>query len=458
MVSFSLKAKLFLACALCGAMIIGLVILSLWGMHSQSTQLAINLIMTVGGLSLFSIFGFGFVFSKSISKTLIRITQGLDTSSHETWSSSQSLSNASQKLSDSAGGAASSLQETVSSLEELASMVKTNADNAKEANALSQRSRLSAEQGEREIQKLILAMSEVAQGSKQIEEIIGVIEDIAFQTNLLALNAAVEAARAGEQGRGFAVVAEAVRNLAQRSASSAKDISNLIRDAVEKSDSGAAIAGASGAVLSEVVTSVKKVADLNNEIATASQEQAVGLEQINAAMNTLDRIVQENAGTSYEIAGSSVHLESQAKTLKELTFEMKNVVHGQKNIETPSKGNASPKAVKKNPEGLTAEKKSNLASRKLTEKRGEEIKVQDKKEEFKTSFSKPVVQEVGAKVVPLKSSKKTAAADLIPFDEDHRQDSAPFAGSQFGKHSESQKTEDAANRKADRKVGGLDGF
>lgn len=207
-------------------------------------------------------------------------------------------------------------------------MVKLNADHAREASTLSLTSRSSAEKGESEINQLITAMTDISQSSKKIEDIINVIDDIAFQTNLLALNAAVEAARAGEQGKGFAVVADAVRNLAQRSAGAAKEIAVLIKESVSKIERGSKIADNSGTVLKEIVTSVKKVADLNNEIASASQEQANGLSQINKAMNQLDQATQGNAASAEEAASSSEQMAAQARILQDLVAELVGVVDG----------------------------------------------------------------------------------------------------------------------------------
>ena len=183
-------------------------------------------------------------------------------------------------------------------------------------------------QGEREIRNLIESMKDISQSSKKIEEIINVIDDIAFQTNLLALNAAVEAARAGEQGKGFAVVAEAVRGLAQRSASAAKDITALIQDSVSKIDRGSKIVDNSGNALKTIVTSVKKVSDLNNEIATASAEQANGISQISKAMNALDTSTQQNAAASEEVAATSEEMSSQAESLRNLVANLSLIVNG----------------------------------------------------------------------------------------------------------------------------------
>lgn len=184
---------------------------------------------------------------------------------------------------------------------------------------------------------------------KRIEEIINVIDDIAFQTNLLALNAAVEAARAGEQGKGFAVVAEAVRSLAQRSAVAAKDISDLIKNNVEKSHHGSSVASSSGKALQEILVSVIKVADLNSEIATGSEEQSFGIEQISKAMNQLDTATQSNAASSEEVRGSSEQMAHQGEILAQLVHDLYDLVHGEKEhtpteARGPSKTSATSKA------------------------------------------------------------------------------------------------------------------
>lgn len=272
--------------------------------------------------------GIGVYFANTISKAVTNFSNEISSSADQTSIASHELTSASSQLSQGATESAASLEETVSSLEELSSMVKLNSDHAKEANSLSQKSLQSAESGEKEITKLIEAMSGMAKSSQKIEEIINVIDDIAFQTNLLALNAAVEAARAGEQGKGFAVVADAVRNLAQRSAAAAKDINVLIKENVEKTEDGVEIADTSGTVLKEIVNSVKKVADLNSEISAASQEQANGIEQISKAMNHLDQAIQSNASSSEEVASSAEEMSSQSECLKQLVGQLRKFVNG----------------------------------------------------------------------------------------------------------------------------------
>jgi methyl-accepting chemotaxis protein len=222
------------------------------------------------------------------------------------------------------------LEQTVASLEEMTAMVKMNSDNAKQAASLSLASSQAAVKGEEEMQNLVSSMHDISKASKKIEEIINVIDDIAFQTNLLALNASVEAARAGEQGRGFAVVAEAVRTLAQRSASAAKDISTLIKDSVEMIEHGTDLADKSGEVLKTIVTSVKKVSDLNTEISAASEEQATGIHQISKAMTDLDQSVQSNAASSEEIASTAEEIKNQSHLMNQVTIDLKNIVKGEK--------------------------------------------------------------------------------------------------------------------------------
>ena len=272
--------------------------------------------------------GLGVYFSSYINKALSTLADKIRNASNETSQASHELTSASSQLSQGATESAASLEETVSSLEELSSMVKLNSDHAKEANSLSKRSLSSAESGEGEIKQLLTAMTDMSKSSKKIEEIINVIDDIAFQTNLLALNAAVEAARAGEQGKGFAVVADAVRNLAGRSAVAAKDINHLIKENVEKTQRGVEIANTSGTTLQTIVESAKKVADLNSEIAAASQEQANGIEQISKAMNHLDQAIQTNASSSEEVASSATEMSSQSDLLISMVQELRAFVDG----------------------------------------------------------------------------------------------------------------------------------
>lgn len=287
-----------------------------------------RLLIAVGGLSMVGLLIFGIFFARSLANSLGLVSQNVNDAGMQLNSASQQLSTASQSLSTGAVQSASSMQETVSSLEELSSIVKLNAEHAVLAANLAEQSNKAAKDGEVEIKELIEAMTEITESSKKIEEIINVIDDIAFQTNLLSLNAAVEAARAGEQGKGFAVVAEAVRSLAQRSALAAKDINTLIKEAGSKTMHGSQIADKSGGVLSEILNSVKKVSELNNEIATASSEQSLAIQQINKVMNEMDSATQKNAASAEEVAASSVELSAQASSLQRLVLDLNKIVVG----------------------------------------------------------------------------------------------------------------------------------
>lgn len=236
----------------------------------------------------------------------------------------EQLNGVSREISSGAQSQASSLEETASSLEEITSTVKQNTDNAQQARQLANGSRDVAERGGTVVSEAVAAMEEINQSSKRIADIITTIDEIAFQTNLLALNAAVEAARAGEQGRGFAVVAAEVRNLAQRSASAAREIKGLIKDSVDKVQNGTNLVNKSGQTLSEIVTSVKRVTDIVAEIAAASKEQLVGIEQVNKAVAQMDRVTQANAAQTEEMSGTAGMLLSHAEQLSELvgTFQL----------------------------------------------------------------------------------------------------------------------------------------
>ena len=228
---------------------------------------------------------------------------------------STEIANGNADLSQRTEQQASALQETAASMEQLSTTVKQNADNARQVNQLALGASQVATKGGGSVQEVVNAMQDISESSRQIGEIVGVIDGIAFQTNILALNAAVEAARAGEQGKGFAVVAGEVRNLAQRSAQAAREIKQLIATSATRVKQGTELADQAGATMAQVLHSIQRVTDLMGEISSASDEQSAGVAQVGKAVSQMDQVTQQNAALVEESAAAAASLRTQAQQL-----------------------------------------------------------------------------------------------------------------------------------------------
>ncbi len=247
-----------------------------------------------------------------LRETVLTVRRGSESIASATQQIAAGNTNLSQRTEEQA----SSLEETASSMEELTSIVKQNADNARQASTLAESASGIAMQGGAVVQDVVTTMGQISESSRKINDIIAVIEGIAFQTNILALNAAVEAARAGEQGRGFAVVAGEVRTLAQRSAGAAKEIKSLIEDSANRVESGSTLVGRAGKTMDEIVVAVRRVTDIMGEISAGSAEQSTGIEQINEAVTQMDDVTQQNAALVEQAAAAAQALEEQADELR----------------------------------------------------------------------------------------------------------------------------------------------
>jgi methyl-accepting chemotaxis protein len=257
----------------------------------------------------------------SLLKVVGQVRQGTDTIA----TASNEIAAGNMDLSARTEGQASSLEETASSMEELTSTVKQNADNARQANTLARSASEVATKGGAIVAQVVDTMGSINNSSRKIVDIIAVIDGIAFQTNILALNAAVEAARAGEQGRGFAVVASEVRNLAQRSAAAAKEIKELISASVANVDDGSRLVNEAGQTMGDIVDSIRRVTDIMGEITSASNEQTIGIEQINMAITQMDEVTQQNAALVEQAAAASQSMQEQAAALAAVVGFFKTV-------------------------------------------------------------------------------------------------------------------------------------
>jgi methyl-accepting chemotaxis protein len=254
---------------------------------------------------------------KSMNDNLNRIVARVRASTGTIATASAEIAAGNQDLSARTEQQAGALEETASSMEQLTSAVQHNAENARQGNQLAASASEIAIKGGSAVSQVVETMSAINDSAHKIEDIISVIDSIAFQTNILALNAAVEAARAGEQGRGFAVVAAEVRSLAQRSATAAKEIKTLIDDSVEKVEAGSRLVNEAGATIQEVVGSVQRVTGIMSGIASASKEQSDGIEQVNQAVGQMDQVTQQNAALVEEAAAAAASMREQAASLAE---------------------------------------------------------------------------------------------------------------------------------------------
>lgn len=282
---------------------------------------------------------------RGTNRALRQVAGLLEEGSGEVAAAAGQVSGASQTLAEGASEQAASLEETSASLEEMAGMTRRNAENAQSAKELAAQTRGAADAGAADMREMSEAMDAIKSSSDNIAKIIKTIDEIAFQTNILALNAAVEAARAGEAGMGFAVVADEVRNLAQRSAQAAKETAAKIEESISRSGAGVKISAKVAGRLSEIVAKARQVDELVAEIATASREQSLGIEQVNGAVAQMDKVTQSNASAAEESASASEELSEQARTLEDAVAELLALVNGAKTAPNAPARTARPVGV-----------------------------------------------------------------------------------------------------------------
>ncbi|WOX41153.1 methyl-accepting chemotaxis protein [Serratia marcescens] len=272
---------------------------------------------------------------KHMQSELIETVSGVRQGADAIYSGASEIAAGNNDLSSRTEQQAASLEETAASMEQLTATVKQNAENARQASQLALSASETAQKGGKVVANVVQTMHDIAGSSQKIADITGVIDGIAFQTNILALNAAVEAARAGEQGRGFAVVAGEVRNLAQRSAQAAKEIKGLIEDSVSRVDMGSVLVESAGETMGDIVNAVTRVTDIMGEIASASDEQSRGIDQVGQAVAEMDRVTQQNASLVEESASAAAALEEQASMLTQSVAVFRLRSEGQEEFKAP---------------------------------------------------------------------------------------------------------------------------
>jgi methyl-accepting chemotaxis protein len=295
----------------------------------------------------------------SLLDSMSTVIAEIKAAAREVTNASAEISAATTDLSQRTEEQAASLEETSASMEEISSTVKKNAENAREASHSASSTREVADRGGQVVAKAVDAMARIEESSGKISDIIGVIDEIARQTNLLALNAAVEAARAGEAGRGFAVVASEVRSLAQRSSQAAKDIKDLITNSNGQVKDGVDLVNRAGTALTEIVDSIKKVADIVADIANASAEQASGIEQVNKALTQMDEVTQQNSALVEENAATAKTLEHQANAMNERVAAFH--IGGAEMAPAAGRDQRSVEAARARPQSAAASKRLDMA-------------------------------------------------------------------------------------------------
>ncbi|MCX8118316.1 MAG: methyl-accepting chemotaxis protein [Desulfobacterota bacterium] len=295
---------------------------------NQNAQRMVWMVLWIGGAVGVITLLMGILISRSVTRPIRNAVETLTEASEQLTSASTQISSASQSLAEGASEQAAGIEETSSSIEEMASMTRQNAENARQANLLSSKGIELMKEARGSMKALVESIEKISKSSEETGKIVKAIDEIAFQTNLLALNAAVEAARAGEAGAGFGVVADEVRNLAMRAAEAARTTSTLIMETIKRVREGAELVHRTDEAYREVALALKNIVDLIGEIASASQEQAQGVEQISKALVELDKVVQRNAANAEESASAAEEMNAQAENMREVVKGLASLVGG----------------------------------------------------------------------------------------------------------------------------------